>query len=60
MKCVAFYLTVFKKFAFSPVHTRNDAYALLKPFLKVSIHRRFGVDDRRKRMEKYAFSNENT
>ena len=71
MACDAFYdVTVFKSH-FSSVNIRNDAFSkrcvvkslLLKPFSKVSVFigvfGRFSVDDRRKRVENYAFSNEN-
>lgn len=72
MECDAFYITVFKSFRFhlsTPKTERfqNDAYSnvsTLKPFTQVAIFirvfGRFSMDDRRKRIEKYAFSNEIT
>ena len=62
-------VSVFTSMRFHLIHARNDAMRfqkapLLKPFSKVFVFIRvfgcFSVDERRKRIEMYAFSNEDT
>ena len=50
---VTLFTSRFQKSPFSPVHTRNDAFS--KVFVFVDFFGFFSVDDRPKRMKKYAF-----
>ena len=68
MACDACYVTVFKSLHFhlSTLETerfRNDAFSNVSIFETVfeslRCHRRFSVDDRRKRIKKYAFPKAN-
>ena len=59
MACDGFKVTVFISLHFSPVHTRNEAFANVSAFESLCFHHPFSVDERRKRIKKYAFSNEN-